>query len=203
MAQNQFLEKAFIKYLPDRNVEKTQQHMVHRLKSHASTFCAGHVVLFPPHFSLRSAACSYGNKKLLFLSWYEASTPRQPLQSGLNRTEAHCLTEELRFNDQRSKMLDNEEHLLENHPRELTQNPLKKIWMPHKNSHIAHRRGKRCSWAPGKCTNTGCDQDRRLRRLFFSLHQVYAHFPNVRLILTRVSMRCWVRWEVLHHTLLL
>ncbi|XP_013864525.1 6-phosphofructo-2-kinase/fructose-2,6-bisphosphatase 4b isoform X1 [Austrofundulus limnaeus] len=38
------------------------------------------------------------------------------------------------------KMLDNEEILLESHPRELTQNPLKKIWMPHRNGHIGHRR---------------------------------------------------------------
>ena len=39
-------------------------------------------------------------------------------------------------------MLDNEEFVLESRPRELTQNPLKKIWMPYKNGHIAQRRGK-------------------------------------------------------------
>uniref|UniRef100_A0A3Q0SY06 Uncharacterized protein n=1 Tax=Amphilophus citrinellus TaxID=61819 RepID=A0A3Q0SY06_AMPCI len=32
--------------------------------------------------------------------------------------------------------------MVEAYPRELTQNPLKKIWMPCKNGHIAHRRGK-------------------------------------------------------------
>ncbi|KAM4588567.1 6-phosphofructo-2-kinase/fructose-2,6-bisphosphatase 4b isoform 1-T1 [Odontesthes bonariensis] len=37
-------------------------------------------------------------------------------------------------------MIDNEELVLETQPRELTQNPLRKIWMPHKSSHIAHRR---------------------------------------------------------------
>ncbi|XP_028302492.1 6-phosphofructo-2-kinase/fructose-2,6-bisphosphatase 4b isoform X2 [Gouania willdenowi] len=37
-------------------------------------------------------------------------------------------------------MLDNEEFVLEAYPRELTQNPLKKIWMPCRNGHIAQRR---------------------------------------------------------------
>ncbi|XP_040060910.1 6-phosphofructo-2-kinase/fructose-2,6-bisphosphatase 4b isoform X1 [Gasterosteus aculeatus] len=37
-------------------------------------------------------------------------------------------------------MLDNEEFILDAYPRELTQNPLKKIWMPCRNAHIAHRR---------------------------------------------------------------
>uniref|UniRef100_A0A3Q3XSF5 6-phosphofructo-2-kinase domain-containing protein n=1 Tax=Mola mola TaxID=94237 RepID=A0A3Q3XSF5_MOLML len=37
-------------------------------------------------------------------------------------------------------MLDNEEFLLESHPRELTQNPLRKIWMPCRSGHIAQRR---------------------------------------------------------------
>ncbi|KAF6732963.1 hypothetical protein FQA47_023822 [Oryzias melastigma] len=46
-------------------------------------------------------------------------------------------------NDPAAGMLDNEEFLFEGPgPRELTQNPLQKIWMPHKNGHIAHRRGK-------------------------------------------------------------
>lgn len=36
-------------------------------------------------------------------------------------------------------MLDNEEFT---RPRELTQNPLRKIWMPCKNGHIVQRRGK-------------------------------------------------------------
>lgn len=39
-------------------------------------------------------------------------------------------------------MLDNDELIKEPFPRELTQNPLKKIWMPYKNGHISHRRGK-------------------------------------------------------------
>lgn len=39
-------------------------------------------------------------------------------------------------------MLDNEEFMLENSPRELTQNPLRKIWMPCRNAHIAQRGGK-------------------------------------------------------------
>ncbi|XP_024125116.1 6-phosphofructo-2-kinase/fructose-2,6-bisphosphatase 4 isoform X2 [Oryzias melastigma] len=44
-------------------------------------------------------------------------------------------------NDPAAGMLDNEEFLFEGPgPRELTQNPLQKIWMPHKNGHIAHRR---------------------------------------------------------------
>lgn len=51
-------------------------------------------------------------------------------------------------------MLDNEEFMLETSPRELTQNPLKKIWMPCKNGHIAHRRGK--MQLAGKCRK-GCD----------------------------------------------
>ncbi|XP_067359507.1 6-phosphofructo-2-kinase/fructose-2,6-bisphosphatase 4b isoform X1 [Channa argus] len=37
-------------------------------------------------------------------------------------------------------MLDNEELKMETSPRELTQNPLRKIWMPFKNGHIAQRR---------------------------------------------------------------
>uniref|UniRef100_A0A3Q1BW08 6-phosphofructo-2-kinase domain-containing protein n=1 Tax=Amphiprion ocellaris TaxID=80972 RepID=A0A3Q1BW08_AMPOC len=37
-------------------------------------------------------------------------------------------------------MLDNEEFMLDSYPRELTQNPLKKIWMPCRNGHIAQRR---------------------------------------------------------------
>uniref|UniRef100_A0A8C9YQI9 6-phosphofructo-2-kinase/fructose-2,6-biphosphatase 4b n=1 Tax=Sander lucioperca TaxID=283035 RepID=A0A8C9YQI9_SANLU len=37
-------------------------------------------------------------------------------------------------------MLDNDEFMLETSPRELTQNPLRKIWMPCKNGHIAQRR---------------------------------------------------------------
>ncbi|KAI9522940.1 6-phosphofructo-2-kinase/fructose-2,6-bisphosphatase 4 [Dissostichus eleginoides] len=36
-------------------------------------------------------------------------------------------------------MLDNEEFMLENSPRELTQNPLRKIWMPCRSAHIAQR----------------------------------------------------------------
>lgn len=39
-------------------------------------------------------------------------------------------------------MLDNDEFILDSYPRELTQNPLKKIWMPYKNGHISQRRGK-------------------------------------------------------------
>lgn len=39
-------------------------------------------------------------------------------------------------------MLDNDEFILDPYPRELTQNPLKKIWMPFKNGHISQRRGK-------------------------------------------------------------
>ena len=39
-------------------------------------------------------------------------------------------------------MLDNDELILDPYPRELTQNPLKKIWMPYKNGHISQRRGK-------------------------------------------------------------
>lgn len=147
--------------------------------SHASTFCPGRV-LFLPSFSLRSASTSYGNEKLLFLSWYEASTPRQPPQSGLNRTAAHRLTLQTgALTTVRPKMLDNEDHLLENHPRELTQNPLKKIWMPHKNSHIGHRRGKRCGWPHGKCANTRCDRDRHLRIFYFFLFLVFAQFASV------------------------
>lgn len=41
-----------------------------------------------------------------------------------------------------SIMLDNDEFILDPYPRELTQNPLKKIWMPYKNGHISQRRGK-------------------------------------------------------------
>lgn len=41
-----------------------------------------------------------------------------------------------------SIMLDNDEFILDPNPRELTQNPLKKIWMPFKNGHISQRRGK-------------------------------------------------------------
>ncbi|KAM7402043.1 hypothetical protein PAMP_017314 [Pampus punctatissimus] len=37
-------------------------------------------------------------------------------------------------------MLDNEELMVETSPRELTQNPLRKIWLPGKNGHIAQRR---------------------------------------------------------------
>uniref|UniRef100_H2THJ6 6-phosphofructo-2-kinase/fructose-2,6-biphosphatase 4b n=1 Tax=Takifugu rubripes TaxID=31033 RepID=H2THJ6_TAKRU len=37
-------------------------------------------------------------------------------------------------------MLDNDEFILDPYPRELTQNPLKKIWMPFKNGHISQRR---------------------------------------------------------------
>lgn len=74
---------------------------------------------------------------------------------GQQLTASVC-REEISSDNRRNRMLDNEDHRLENHPRELTQNPLKKIWMPHKNGHIAHRRGKRC----GKCANTGCDWDR-------------------------------------------
>ncbi|KAF3856416.1 hypothetical protein F7725_017139 [Dissostichus mawsoni] len=37
------------------------------------------------------------------------------------------------------RMLDNEEFMLENSPRELTQNPLRKIWMPCRSAHIAQR----------------------------------------------------------------
>lgn len=39
-------------------------------------------------------------------------------------------------------MLDNEDFKMETSPRELTQNPLRKIWLPFKNGHIAQRRGK-------------------------------------------------------------
>lgn len=39
-------------------------------------------------------------------------------------------------------MLDNEEFNVDTSPRELTQNPLRKIWLPIKNGHIAQRRGK-------------------------------------------------------------
>lgn len=39
-------------------------------------------------------------------------------------------------------MLDNDEFILDPYPRELTQNPLKKIWLPYKNGHISQRRGK-------------------------------------------------------------
>lgn len=39
-------------------------------------------------------------------------------------------------------MLDNDEFIKDPFSRELTQNPLKKIWMPYKNGHISHRRGK-------------------------------------------------------------
>lgn len=39
-------------------------------------------------------------------------------------------------------MLDNDEFIVDPYPRELTQNPLKKIWMPYKNGHISQRRGK-------------------------------------------------------------
>uniref|UniRef100_A0A7N8Y7K9 6-phosphofructo-2-kinase/fructose-2,6-biphosphatase 4b n=1 Tax=Mastacembelus armatus TaxID=205130 RepID=A0A7N8Y7K9_9TELE len=46
----------------------------------------------------------------------------------------------LPLRDPGSKMLDNEELMLETSPRELTQNPLRKIWMPYKNGHIAQRR---------------------------------------------------------------
>lgn len=41
-----------------------------------------------------------------------------------------------------SVMLDNDDFILDPYPRELTQNPLKKIWMPFKNGHISQRRGK-------------------------------------------------------------
>lgn len=51
-------------------------------------------------------------------------------------------------------MLDNEEFMLETSPRELTQNPLRKIWMPCRNGHIAQRRGK--MQPAGKCRK-GCD----------------------------------------------
>ncbi|KAM9800306.1 6-phosphofructo-2-kinase/fructose-2,6-bisphosphatase 4b isoform 3-T3 [Syngnathus typhle] len=37
-------------------------------------------------------------------------------------------------------MLDNEQYLVEGFPRELTRNPLRKIWIPGKNGHIPQRR---------------------------------------------------------------
>lgn len=50
-------------------------------------------------------------------------------------------------------MLDNEDFT---HPRELTQNPLRKIWMPCKNGHIVQRRGK--MQLAGRC-HKGCDRE--------------------------------------------
>ncbi|KAG7231424.1 hypothetical protein INR49_011944 [Caranx melampygus] len=44
-----------------------------------------------------------------------------------------------------NNMLDNEDFMLDSSGRELTQNPLRKIWMSGRNGHIAQRRGKR-SW---------------------------------------------------------
>lgn len=55
-------------------------------------------------------------------------------------TDAHSGAPSSELNT--SIMLDNDEFILDPYPRELTQNPLKKIWMPFKNGHISQRRGK-------------------------------------------------------------
>lgn len=60
--------------------------------------------------------------------------PRPPPQSAFGRGRPSPLA--------RSEMLDNGDYVVDTSPRELTQNPLRKIWMPCKNGHIAQRRGK-------------------------------------------------------------
>lgn len=79
--------------------------------------------------------------KLLFLSWYITSTPLQNFSARLKPTASVCF-QEGNVNDPTTRMIDNQEFMVEGYPRELTQNPLRKIWMPCKNGHIAHRRGK-------------------------------------------------------------
>lgn len=82
-------------------------------------------------------------RKLLLLSWYKTSAPPALLiRLAEMKPTVSVGYREGNGNDPGAGMLDNEEFLFEGHPRELTQNPLQKIWMPHKNGHIAHRRGK-------------------------------------------------------------
>ncbi|XP_063330239.1 6-phosphofructo-2-kinase/fructose-2,6-bisphosphatase 4b isoform X2 [Pelmatolapia mariae] len=67
------------------------------------------------------------------------STPLQNFSARLKPTASVCF-QESNVNDPTTRMIDNQEFMVEAYPRELTQNPLRKIWMPCKNGHIAHRR---------------------------------------------------------------
>ena len=112
-----------------------------------------YLVLLPGLVTLyvRSVSSRYGTEQPLLLSWCVTSIPLQPAESD---RRGYSPPPHFHISRLTSSMLDNEEFMVDTSPRELTQNPLRKIWMPYKNGHIAQRRGK--MQLAGKCCK-GCD----------------------------------------------
>ena len=84
----------------------------------------------------------YGDCELLFLSWYDILPPPAAIESVRRVCSPPPQSVRAQVGRGTSSMLDNEDFVLDTSPRELTQNPLRKIWMPYQNGHIAQRRGK-------------------------------------------------------------
>lgn len=87
-------------------------------------------------------------------------------------------------------MLDNDDFKMDTCPRELTQNPLRKIWLPYRNGHIAQRRGKTpvvkdvAEVMRGVCRESGCFHFLSASHLVvFTVPDLRLHFKPFTLIL--------------------